>query len=426
MNTMGTDRRRFLKSIGLAGAAFATPSLLAACAKSDEGAPAGGAGGAGPVDKQAITLVGLFGTSGSQAQLGQEALDGLKLVPAAYGNKVLDRDVKVVNYDTQELIDDAVRRARESSSGGADFFVGGTLSSVALAVGEEVNKSSGLFVTSAGADEITGKECRTGTVRWSVATHGAIEETVRPMIEADPSLKRWYTITPDYVFGHALLRNAQAIFKEKGVEHVGNSMHGLDTTEFSGHVNNAIAAKPDVLCVLNFGAQSTTTLKQAISFGVKNKMKILLAWGGGLSQFRAIGPDALEGVFVGAQYWHTVDTPGNKELVELYRKEHNKNPSYGVAMGWVGGKLLVEGMKKAGSTEPAAVVKALEGLEYEGLTGKETVRAGDHQVIKNYYLLKGKAKSAMADGDDLMEMVSDGKTALSLDQTGCTLKPLGS
>lgn len=425
MNTMSTDRRHFLKSVGLASAALATPSLLAACSKSDQGAPSGGGAGGAAVDSQAITLVSLFGTSGSQAEIGKEALDGLKLAPSAYGNKVLNREVKVVAYDTQEVIDNAVRRARESKAGGADFFVGGTLSSVALAVGEEVNKASGLFVTSAGADEITGKECRTGTVRWSVATHGAIEETVRPMLEADSSLKRWYTITPDYVFGQALLRNAQAVFKEKGVEHVGNSFHGLDTTEFSGYINNAVAANPDVLCILNFGAQSTTTLKQAVSFGVKNKMKILLVWSGGLSQLKAIGPDALEGVFVGCQYWHTVDTQGNKEFVDLWRKDHKGNPSYSVAMGYVGGRLLLEGMKKAGSSEPAAVAKALEGFEFEGLTGKETVRAGDHQVIKNYYLLKGKAKSAMANEDDLMDMVSDGNTALSLDQTGCTLKPLG-
>ena len=32
-------------------------------------------------------------------------------------------------------------------------------------------------------------------------------------------------------------------------------------------------------------------------------------------------------------------------------------------------------------------------MKYDGLTGTEEIRKADHQVIKDYYLLKGKAKS---------------------------------
>ncbi len=54
-------------------------------------------------------------------------------------------------------------------------------------------------------------------------TFGAIERTVRPLIESMPKAKRWYTITPQYVFGDGLLSAAKAVFAEKGIEHVGNS-----------------------------------------------------------------------------------------------------------------------------------------------------------------------------------------------------------
>jgi branched-chain amino acid transport system substrate-binding protein len=42
-------------------------------------------------------------------------------------------------------------------------------------------------------------------------------------------------------------------------------------------------------------------------------------------------------------------------------------------------------------------------------------------VIKDYYLLKGKAKSKMKDAADFADVVSSGKSFLPVDKTGCKL-----
>ena len=155
-----------------------------------------------------------------------------------------------------------MRRVQEiAQQKGVRFFAGGILSSESLAMGKEVQKAGGVFITTAGADEITGKDCNAATFRWSVPTFGAIEQTVRPLTQMLPKAKRWYTITPQYVFGDGLLSAAKAIFKEKGIEHVGNSYHSLAEKEFSGYLTNAAAAQPDVLLILNFGSQSSDTLR---------------------------------------------------------------------------------------------------------------------------------------------------------------------
>lgn len=434
MSGQQLDRRSLLKAAGMVGAAASAPSLLAACSKDEPStAGAGSTDAAGqptapassPAAGEPLTFVSLYGTSGTQAELGQEAADGLALVPQSFGGELLGAPLDVTMHDTQGKLDEAVRRAREEAAAGARFFFGGLLSNVALAVGEEVNRSGGLLATGAGADEITGTECREAVFRWSVATYGAVHETVEPLVAENPDLKRWYTITPDYVFGHSLLSETQNVLSEYGAEHVGNSFHGLDATEFSGFVNNAAAEEPDVLCLLNFGSQSTTTIQQALSFGLKEQLTIVLVWSGGLSQIKALGPEMMEGVYAGAQYWHTVDAPGNTELVDLFNENVGGNPSYAGALGFVTGKLIATGVEEAGSTEPAEVVAALEGLQYEGPTGTEEVRAEDHQVIKDYYLMRGKSADEMADEDDLMEIVSSGKSATPLDQSECTLQPLG-
>jgi hypothetical protein len=53
------------------------------------------------------------------------------------------------------------------------------------------------------------------------------------------------------------------------------------------------------------------------------------------------------------------------------------------------------------------------GHSYAGPTGPETIRACDHQVIKPYYLLVGKAKSAMKDQWDFVDTFASGSYPVS-------------
>ena len=362
-----------------------------------------------------VPMSGPFAANGKFADLG------MKLVIEQYG-KALGKPLAYTLLDTEGKPATAVRKVQEAAEQqGARFFAGGILSSEALAMGKELDKIGGMFITTAGADEITGKDCNNATFRWSVPTFGAIEQTVRPLVDAMPKAKRWYTITPEYVFGDGLLSAAKNIFKEKGLEHVGNSYHSLTEKEFSGYLTNAAAAKPDVLLLLNFGAQSSDTLRQAVSFGMHKNMTILIAWASGLEQFESLGADLCEGVYFGAQYWHTVDAPLNQDLVKRCQEKFKSNPNYSLAGSYICTKLFIDAIIKAGTTDQKAVIAALEGMKYQGLTGEEEVRKGDHQVLKNYYLLKGKAKAKMSNKDDFVDVVSSGKSFLPLDQTGCKL-----
>ena len=362
-----------------------------------------------------VPMSGPFAANGKFADLG------MKLAIEQYG-KALGRPLAYTLLDTEGKPATAVRKVQESAQQqGARFFAGGILSSEALAMGKEAEKAGGVFITTAGADEITGKDCNSATFRWSVPTFGAIEQTVRPLVEAMPKAKRWYTITPQYVCGDGLLSAAKNIFKEKGIEHVGNSYHSLTEKEFSGYLTNAMAAKPDVLLLLNFGAQSSDALRQAVSFGMHKNMTILIAWASGLEQFESLGADLCDGVYFGAQYWHMVDTPLNQDLVKRTQAAFKSNPNYSLAGSYICTKLLLDAILKAGTVDQKAVVAALEGMKYQGLTGEEEVRKADHQVLKNYYLLKGKAKAKMKNKDDYVDVVSSGKSFLPIDRTGCKL-----
>jgi branched-chain amino acid transport system substrate-binding protein len=140
-----------------------------------------------------------------------------------------------------------------------------------------------------------------------------------------------------------------------------------------------------------------------------------------LEQFESLGADLCEGVYFGAQYWHDIDSPLNRDLVKRSNAAFKANPNYSLAGSYICTKILLDGIVKAGTVDPKKVVAMLEGMKYDGLTGPEEVRKGDHQVLKNYYLLKGKAKSKMKNADDYADIISSGQSFLPLDKTGCKM-----
>ena len=359
--------------------------------------------------------------SGTFSAIGKYSEMGMQLAVEQQGT-VLGRKLGYRMLDTEAKPATAVRRVQEAmEQHKINLFTGALLSAESLAMSKEIDKAGGLLITNGGADELTGSDCNRSTFRWALPTYGLIQGSARPLAERMPQAKRWYTITPQYVFGEGLLKNAKDLFKEKGIEHVGNSYHSLTEREFSGHLTNAMAAKADVLFLLNYGAQASDTLRQAVSFGMKQKMTIVVAAASGLEQFESLGADICDGVYFGAVYWHTIDTAYNKRFVAQVREKFKLTPNYSLAAPYINTRMLIEAINKAKSTDPKAVAAALEGLKFESLTGMEEVRKEDHQVLRDFYLIKGKAKGQMRDKDDYADIISSGRFFLSPQEAGCKM-----
>lgn len=398
-------RRTFIQGLAAAPLSFAIPRAITPATAQ-----------AAPLDVAAI-----YSLSGTFANVGALMNDASRWAFEQYG-EVLGRKLNYILVDDRGDAGEAVRRVQElMTQHNVKHFIGATNSVIGLAVQKEVNARGGVYVLPAGADEITGKDCNRSTFRWPATTYSAVNATVRPLVDKFPDAKRWYTITGQYVFGDSLLNNCKAVFKEKGIEHVGNSYHSLSDREYSGFIATALASSPDVLVICNFGNQTLDVVRQAISYGVKRKTKILAVWSTGLDQFQSLGPENCEGVYFGCNYWHGVDTPNNRVISEIVKQKIGGAPTFLHACGFACTQILVEGIKKANSVEPTAVIGALEGMTFEGPTGTETVRKEDHQVMKDYYLMLGKAKAAMKDKNDFAEIISAKRAFLPPDQTGCKM-----
>jgi branched-chain amino acid transport system substrate-binding protein len=369
----------------------------------------------------------LFGSlsafSGPYASLGEDTKRGTQYAVEEFGGQVLGKPIEILNIDTEVKPGVAARKVREASeSKGVKFFAGAISSGVGLAISQAAKEEKAVYFTTVGADAVTGANCSPFTFRWSIPTYGAVQQTIIPLIKKFPEAKRWYTITPDYVFGHSLLENAKAVFKEYGVEHVGNDMHPIGHTEFSSFITKAMAAKADFVVFFNFGKDTINALKQANNFGLTKKSKILVAWSSGLRDLEEIGPDYCEGVYFGCQFWHDVDAPVTQNLDKVWMEKYKRYPSYPEAGAYIIAKLILKGIQQAGTTDTTAVVKALEGMKYQGLTGEEEIQAFNHQVKKKYYLLQAKAAKDIKGPGDNAVLISSGISVKSEAESDCKME----
>ena len=364
----------------------------------------------------------LIGTtfSGAYAETGLYTRRANTIALDLFGGEVLGRPIELIERDVPNPAE-GVRKAQEAVENlGAKFLIISPSSSTVLAVMEYADKKGAFMIGSGGSDKITGEACNKYTFRWPVATWSASREVV-PRIIDEYKADSFYTITPKYVFGEDLLKNCVDVMKSKGKKHLGNAYHPLGESDFSSHLTNAMSAKPDCVLFLNFGGDTVSSLKQATNFGLPKVSKIACAWGSGITQMKALGAETMRGIIWGLNYFYKIDAPGNKKFVAAFHKAYNEVPPYVAASAYIHLKLVLEGIDRAGSDDPLKVAKALEGYEYEGLTGTETIRACDHQVIKPYYTIKCKGPTAMKTPEDFGDIIGQSTNVLPCEETGCKM-----
>jgi len=359
--------------------------------------------------------------SGAYAEAGMLTSRGADLAVEHFGGKVLGRPIELITRDVPSP-SEGVRRAKEAVERfGCEYITISPSSETVLAVMEYVAKTKSAVMLAGGAsDKITGEACNKYTFRLVTPCWGGIREVV-PRIIDEYKVNTFYTITPEYVFGEDLLRNTKEVLEQRGKILLGNSYHPLGETEYSPYITKAMSAKADCVLFLNFSGDTVNALKQAQNFGLKKVSKIGVVWGSGVTQMKAIGAKVLEDIVFGMEYFYKIDSPLNNKVRKAYQEKHGTVSPFLAAAGYAYVYHYLEVVKKAGSTDPIKVIKAWEGFETEGLTGRETWRACDHQCIRNFYTVRCKGPQDMKHEEDFADIIGYSKHFLPCEKTGCVM-----
>ena len=319
----------------------------------------------------------------------------------------------------------AVQKSRKLIEGDkVDFLLGNVNSALALAMAQVSNEKGVLHIVPGGhTDAITGSSCHWNVFRICNTTQMEANAVAAALIKAYG--KKYYYITPDYAFGHTLEAGMIKAIKALGGERVGGDLAPLGTVDFSSYLIKAQAANPDVIIFLMQGDDMLNAMKQAVQFGLQNKVHLAGAQVE-LEVIEGLPPEARVGTWVMEWYWNQPGVPHVAEFVDAMKAKTGRVPTARHWFGFVAGWTCALGAEKAKSMKAVDIAKALQDFELppEIALGpnKAFYRAGQNQLLATLFVGEEQAKGASP--DDLfkvMKTFNGADIAESVEQSGCKM-----
>lgn len=385
-------RRQFLKKAGLA-----TGVLVAS-----------GAGGPFIVrgqSKKPIKIGYPTNRSGVYAYLGAYEIMGAQLAVEEYNQKggVLGRPVEMILEDTQANPSVAVQKATKLlDKDKAHCLVGGILSAEAFAVGDLAQQRKVVYVNTAGNND--GQRCH----RYVFAiNHGGtqIANTLVPWLIKNRG-KKWYLLNHSTPFAQFSAEKVTKLVQAAGGMILGSDTVPLETSDFSAHLNKLKASNPEFAFFCIGGIPLVNLLKQYREFGLRGKIEVS---GYTINQSDAwnMGIDTFTGVWGGLWYYKQ-KTKGSPEFTARFKRKFGKPPENNSWQGYFGIMTVLEGIKRAGTTDGKAMVDAIEKMKFDGFKGRPLYyRMFDHQLMQPMYIMRAKEKKEMEDEWDYFAIMGE-------------------
>jgi len=405
------DRRTFVKSaLAIGAASVASPYVVTARA-----ADVVKLGMANP-------LTGTYAADGKNESVGcQLAVEEIN----AKGG-ILGRQAQLIVEDsTSGDAGTAVQKSRKLIEGDhVNFLLGNVNSGLALAMAGVASEKGVLQVTPGGhSDALTGASCHWNVFRVCNTTTMLANAVATALVKAYG--KKYYYITPDYAYGHAVESSLVAAIKKLGGQRVGGDLSPLGTVDFSSYLIKAQSANPDVILLLMAGDDLLNCLKQAVQFGLDKKVHLAGALME-LEVLEGLPTEARIGTWVMEWYWKQPGVPHLDAFVEGIKKKTGRVPTGRHWLGYVGGWTCALAAEKAKSLKAVDMAKALQNFDLppEVALGpnKTFYRAGQNQLLGTLYVGQAQAKgSAPDDLFNVMTLVNGAEAAGTLQESGCKM-----
>ncbi len=302
--------------------------------------------------------------------------------------------VEIKVYDNGGTSDGTVIQLQKAIDDGARYVMVANGSALAAALLDGVNKHNTrnpgeevlYFNWGASAPELTNENCSYWHFRFA-AHSGMAVNALTDFVKNRPEIRKVYLINQDYVFGRSVMEAAIAQLKDKrpDVEIVGNELHPLSKVQdFTPYVQKIITSGADAVITGNWGQDMVLLVKAAADSGAK--MPFLTVFGGSRGTIAALGEAAVGKLHFVNEGTNNMDVPEEQASLVAEYKERFPQYDYLYHRNATLLYMLKKAAEQAGSTDPLAVAKALEGLAFDDAYGPVTMRASDHQLQTNLYV----------------------------------------
>ena len=341
-------------------------------------------------DKEPIVVGSILDETGGLNVYGKAMADATRLAIQSINDAggVLGRPLKLVAYDSQSDNAKYTSYANQLSlSDKAVVIMGGITSASREAIRPVVARNKTLYFYN---EQYEGGVCDKNVFLTGIVPSQQVAPTVDWAIKNIG--KKFYVLAADYNYGHISTEWVKQYVSKGGGQVVGADFIPLDVAEFSSVISKLQEAKPDVVFSLLVGGNHIAFYRQFTSAGLGDRMKIVSATFGLGNEQVVLAPNEAKDIVVVYPYMQEIDTPANKQFRDLWHKAYGAEYPYitdSAVTVWNGWHLWAKAVQKAGTTDRAKVIAALEsGLSFDGPSGKVSIDRGSHHVVQNTHFAR--------------------------------------
>lgn len=335
---------------------------------------AGTAPAAGPAEPVRIGF--LVPVTGAAAAYGEMMSQGVKLAQARRG-QVLGRPVDLIFTDTKSDRVEASNAANRLIQRDRVAAILGPLSSSdCLAAGPVAEQHKLPLLTAWGTNPLVtqGKRyvfrsCFIDPFQGGVAANFAVKNLKAKTAAVLVDVGRDYSV--------GLAKFFAQTFQELGGAVVITTNYSEGDQEFAPQLAAIKAKNPDLIYLPGYLPEEPLIIRQAREMGLTQPF--ISADAAQADETIKIGGKAVEGLYFTTHFDEQgASNAAGREYAQAYRQAYGKAPDALGALGYDGYLILLDAIERAGSTDPEAIVRALETVkDFPGVCGSTTIVGRD-------------------------------------------------
>jgi len=320
--------------------------------------------------------------SGPFKNIGLRVVEGIRTAAAEVnsGGGILGKKIELVIEDNELRTDMALSKPDKLiRNDGCQVVTHCMSSSIGLAIAGEMPQYKKMYLAiCAESMSITGENYTPYTFRTCLNV--GMHMKALALYFSKKGYKKVFLINQDYSWGHEIAKYYEKFIGETSPDTkiVGKEFHKLFNKSFFSHIKKIKASGADYVITGNWGSDLIQLILQARAMGLNIPIGCTypddeLA----LSVLR----ESAKGCITANMYLLGLDAPQARAFEDVFHENSGgKWPNFAFMEGYIGIKMYFEAVRKAGSFETDAVIRAFEDLKYNGPAGTITIRKEDHQA----------------------------------------------
>jgi branched-chain amino acid transport system substrate-binding protein len=341
--------------------------------------------GAPIVIGSSIPITGSVSTFGQHSRWGTE----LAVAEANAAGGVLGRKIEVDFQDNRCNPAEAVKSVTQMISDKKYVaLLDGLCSSVALAIMPLAERAEIPFVVANASATAIAEKSGVGGNKWTFKvnpTDASMLDALVTWLDKDGKADNIAFLGEDTDFGRAGVAGLEGALKKHNKKLADVDFYQKGTADFSTVLAKIKSRKPKLLALY------------AIDADFQNLMRQWYSAGGGIPLTGRVLVDQvpkeitasgfLDGTTSVQPYDPSIDTPGNKAFVEAFTKKNGTAPILVSFEAYETTRILIDAIKRAGNTDPAAVRDALAKTSYPSMLGTTLTFDANNLVHNNAAIL---------------------------------------